>query len=137
MSRLKSYIPTIFLSVIAIIALAIALVSSIDNSTTTETGILTIQLVDIDGTQLDERQIMFGEGEELIRILERSCELNYEYYATMGVFLKRVGYLDIGSSGNLYIGIYIDDVYSNKGISSIKVTDGMTITFKLTDWTLE
>ena len=137
MSRLKGYIPTIFLSIVAIIALAIALVSSIDNSTTTETGVLTIQLVDIDGTQLDERQIMFEEGEKLIRILERSYELNYEYYATMGVFLKRVGNLDIGSSGNLYIGIYIDNVYSNKGITSIEVTDGMTITFKLTDWTLE
>lgn len=137
MNRLKSYIPTIFLSVIAIIALTIALISSIDNSTTTETGILTIQLVDIDGTQLNERQIMFEEGEKLINILERSYELNYEYYATMGVFLKRIGYLDIGSSGDLYIGFYIDNVYSNKGISSIEVKDGMTITFKLTDWTLE
>lgn len=135
-NKLKPYVGNIALA-LASLVIIIIIVLNVFNSTTTETGIVTIQFEDLNGEVIAERNIMFVEDETMMNILERSFAMNYEYSASFGVFLKTIGPLDARYTENVYIGIYIDGAYSNVGISQIVPKDGMIITFSLIDWTLE
>ena len=91
-------------------------------------GTINIKLYDIDEKLISDKNIGYKENDKLIDVLER----NYTVRTSTSVY----GYilLDIDEIKTdfktTYIAIYVDDKYSNVGISGIVLYDGMRLTLK-------
>ncbi len=91
-------------------------------------GTVNIKLYDIDEKLISDKNIGYNEDEKLIDLLEK----NYKVRTSTSIY----GYilLDIDDIKTdfktTYIAIYVDDNYSNVGISGIVLYDGMRIAFK-------
>jgi hypothetical protein len=91
-------------------------------------GTVNIKLYDIDEKLISDKNIGYNEDEKLIDLLEK----NYKVRTSTSIY----GYilLDIDDIKTdfktTYIAIYVDDNYSNVGISGIILYDGMRIAFK-------
>ncbi len=91
-------------------------------------GTVNIKLYDIDEKLISDKNIGYKEDEKLIDLLEK----NYKVRTSTSIY----GYilLDIDDIKTdfktTYIAIYVDDNYSNVGISGIVLYDGMRIAFK-------
>ncbi len=91
-------------------------------------GTVNIKLYDIDEKLISDKNIGYKEDEKFIDLLER----NYKIRTSTSIY----GYilLDIDDIKTdfktTYIAIYVDDNYSNVGISGIVLYDGMRIAFK-------
>lgn len=91
-------------------------------------GTINIKIYDINNDLVSDKDIEFKKDDKFIDILEN----NYKIRTSIGTY----GYilLDIEEIKTdfrtTYIAIYIDDKYSNVGISGIILYDGMKVSFK-------
>ncbi len=91
-------------------------------------GTVNIKLYNIDEKLISDKNIGYKEDEKRIDLLEK----NYKVRTSTSIY----GYilLDIDDIKTdfktTYIAIYVDDNYSNVGISGIILYDGMRIAFK-------
>ena len=91
-------------------------------------GTLNIKVYDIDEKLLSDKDISFKKDDKLINILEDNYTIRTST-STYGYILLDLDELKTDFK-TTYIAIYVDDKYSNYGISGIKLYDGMRISFK-------
>lgn len=94
-------------------------------------GTITITLEAIDNNILSTKEFEFSEDDTLFEILINNYQVKYE--DTMyGKLIYDIDDLKTDFS-NTYIAIYVDNTYSNVGISSIPLYDKENILFKEED----
>ena len=110
---------------------AILIIKHIDKERTVAKaqGTITIELVDLDNNKTN-KEFKYYEGDTLWSIIEKNYEVNYAT-TQYGVFLYDID--NIKTDGiHTYIAIYLDDVYSSRGISYIELKDGLVISLRET-----
>ena len=108
---------------------AILIIKHIDKEKTIAKaqGTITIELVDLDNNKTS-KEFKYYEGDTLWSIMEKNYEVRYTT-TQYGIFLYDID--EIKTDGiHTYIAIYLDDVYSSKGISYIELKDGLLISLR-------
>lgn len=119
---------------IAVVVIAIAVTSVIiynksKTPTADDSGGVTVELVDVDGN-VTAKQLEFKEGYTLEQLLSENFVLTYKDDKYGSLLL---GIDDIQTDfETTYIAIYINGEYSNYGLSSIKLEEGNTYSFRET-----
>ena len=90
---------------------------------------INIIITDRNGNILNDDKIL-THSKSLIEVLEENYEIRYEREG-VGIFLYDIGPIKT-DKWNSYIGIYVNDKYSNYGIDKINLYDGIKIEFRET-----
>lgn len=89
---------------------------------------INIKLYDINEVLISNKDIIVKKDEKLLDVLNNNYTIRTSM-STYGAVIYDID--DIKTDFNTtYIAIYVDDKYSNVGISYINIYDGMRITFK-------
>lgn len=103
------------------------IVNNINNKRENEANI-NISLYDINDELISSKDIIAKKDDKLLDILNN----NYKIRTSESIYGAIIYDIDEIKTDfkNTYIAIYVDDKYSNVGISGIKIYDGMKISFK-------
>ena len=124
---MRKLIIKIIISLI-LIGIAIGTFFIVNNISNNESGTLNIKIYDINDNMLSNKDIGFKKEDKLIDILNNNYNIRTTN-STYGIVLLDIDNVKTDFKTN-YIAIYIDDKYSNYGVSSIKLYNGMRISFK-------
>ncbi len=111
-----------------LIGIAIGTFFIINNISNSGSGTLNIKVYDINENIVSDKDIEFKKEDKLIDILENNYQIRTSN-STYGIVLYDIDDIKTDFT-TTYIAIYIDDKYSNYGVSGIKLYDGMRISFK-------
>ena len=111
-----------------LIGIAIGTFFIINNISNSGSGTLNIKVYDINENMVSDKDIEFKKEDKLIDILENNYQIRTSN-STYGIVLYDIDDIKTDFT-TTYIAIYIDDKYSNYGVSGIKLYDGMRISFK-------
>ena len=111
-----------------LIGIAIGTFFIINHISNSGSGRINIKVYDINETMVSDKDIEFKKDDKLIDLLEKNYTIRTSS-STYGLILYDIDSIKTDFT-TTYIAIYIDDKYSNYGISSIKLYDGMRISFK-------
>ncbi len=115
--------------VVLIAVSSVIIYNKLHNPTADVGGGVTVELVDLEGN-VKVKQLDFEEGYTLERLMSENYKLTYkdDQYGTL-----LLGIDDIQTDFvTTYIAIYIDEEYSNYGLSSIQLKEGSTYSFRET-----
>ena len=136
MSRIKSFLRSNWMKAILVMVALVAVglvLRGFNGGFAKHDGELTIEIKDIDGTELDSKNIKFYEGDSLIKLIEDNFEVEYDD-GEWGIFINKIGDIDSASGNTLFIEFIINGVQAPEGVGDTTPEDGVIITFKLTDW---
>lgn len=91
-------------------------------------GTINIKIYDINNDLVSDKDIEFKNDDKFIDILEKNYTIRTSI-STYGYILYDIDEIKTDFK-TTYIAIYIDDKYSNVGISGIILYDGMKVSFK-------
>ena len=111
-----------------LIGIAIGTFFIINHISNSGSGRINIKVYDINETMVSDKDIEFKKDDKLIDLLEKNYTIRTSS-SKYGLILYDIDSIKTDFT-TTYIAIYIDDKYSNYGISSIKLYDGMRISFK-------
>lgn len=111
-----------------LIGIAIGTFFIINHISNSGSGRINIKVYDINETMVSDKDIEFKKDDKLIDLLEKNYTIRTSS-STYGLILYDIDSIKTDFT-TTYIAIFIDDKYSNYGISSIKLYDGMRISFK-------
>ena len=111
-----------------LIGIAIGTFFIINNISSSGSGTLNIKVYDINENMVSDKDIEFKKEDKLIDILENNYQIRTSN-SIYGIVLYDIDDIKTDFT-TTYIAIYIDDKYSNYGVSGIKLYDGMRISFK-------
>ncbi len=111
-----------------LIGIAIGTFFIINNISNSGSGTLNIKVYDINENIVSDKDIEFKKEDKFIDILENNYQIRTSN-STYGIVLYDIDDIKTDFT-TTYIAIYIDDKYSNYGVSGIKLYDGMRISFK-------
>lgn len=120
---------TIVLLIIATVVLVVTNKINKDKSTAKVEGTITIELVNIDGIK-ESKDIDFKKGDTVWSLIKDNYEVRYDN-STYGIVLYDINDIKTDFT-NEYIAIYVDDKYSNVGISYIEIKDGLVVSLRET-----
>jgi len=103
------------------------IVNNINNKRENEANI-NISLYDINDELISSKDIIAKKDDKLLDILNNNYRIRTSE-STYGAIIYDIDEIKTDFK-NTYIAIYVDDKYSNVGISGIKIYDGMKISFK-------
>mgnify|MGYP006916092309 FL=1 len=139
-AKTKSLIIKIVISLVILVA-AILTVHFInkkikDNSKSKSDGVITVIVIDVNEIEVSHEDLSFSKDDTLWDILLDfyGDTLVYEENELYGI--KLLGICNINTDFvNSYLALYVNDGYSNYGISSIPLEDGMVL--KIIETTLK
>lgn len=111
-----------------LIGIAIGTFFIINNISNSGSGTLNIKVYDINENMVSDKDIEFKKEDKLIDILENNYQIRTSN-SIYGIVLYDIDDIKTDFT-TTYIAIYIDNKYSNYGVSGIKLYDGMRISFK-------
>ena len=111
-----------------LIGIAIGTFFIINHISNSGSGRINIKVYDINETMVSDKDIEFKRDDKLIDLLEKNYTIRTSS-SKYGLILYDIDSIKTDFT-TTYIAIYIDDKYSNYCISSIKLYDGMRISFK-------
>ena len=127
----KKLILSIVVSVVVCAVLALCVVLGSKVFTPNYDGKIIVEVVDKDGTVIEDKKIKFDAGDTLIELVKE----NFENVSISGEgewqMIDSIESIKNEADWSYYISIYVDDVESPVGIASIEFVDGTKISFKL------
>ena len=127
----KKLILGIVVSVVVCAVLAVCVVFGSKVFTPNYDGKIIVEVVDKDGTVIEDKKIKFDAGDTLIELVKE----NFENVSISGEgewqMIDSIESIKNEADWSYYISIYVDDVESPVGIASIEFVDGTKISFKL------
>jgi len=126
----KNIIINITLSIIALVAIALAVIVILKRPTSEEAGQIKIELIDIDKNIISEKTHPLESNDTLFKILDTNYEVLYEVSA-YGKFLTKIDNLVAPKDGSTFIRIEINGEISTVGVDGIKLKNNDTITFRI------
>jgi len=103
------------------------IVNNINNKRENEANI-NISLYDINDELISSKDIVAKKDDKLLDVLNNNYKIRTSE-SIYGAIIYDINEIKTDFK-NTYIAIYVDDKYSNVGISGIKIYDGMKISFK-------
>ena len=126
---MKQNFKKIVLTVLALVVLAVGGMSLSKSFSSTSTGSITVELVELDGTKRT-KEIEFNEGDELVTLLEA----NYENVVVENGMIMSIDTFTTAEDWSTFISILVDNEMSMVGILEIEYSDGTKITFEMTEY---
>ena len=126
----KNIIINITLSIIALVAIVVAVVIILKRPVSEEPGQIQIELIDIDKNIISKKTFQFEPNDTLFKILDSNYEVSYEVSA-YGKFLTKIDDLVAPKDGSTFIRIEINGEIATVGIDGIKLENNHTITFRI------
>ena len=127
----KKLILSLVVSVAARAILALCIVLGSKVFTPNYAGKITVEVVDKDGSMVEEKVIKFNEGDALINLVKDNFDNVVISSEGESPMIDSIETIKNEADWSYYICIYVNDVESPVGIASIEFTDGMKISFKL------
>ncbi len=121
----KGFSKKIIVSILAIVVVIGAIFFLKKPSAAKFDGTVEIEIVDIKGKQINNKEIGYKEGDTLVTLVED----NFENVKIQDGFLYTIDALTTPDDWSTFIAIYVDDKMSEVGISEIELKDGEKISF--------
>ena len=126
----KNLFLKIILSVVALGIIVLCVFLLKDSFKPTYDGVITVEVVGVDGTLLKEKEISFNEGDLLTELV--SNNFNNVVYDN-GMIIAIEDYIT-PADWSTFLSIYVDDEMSMVGLSDIIFKDGTKISFIITEY---
>lgn len=126
----KKLILKIVLSVIALGVVVLCVVLLRNSFKPDYDGIITVEVIDLDGAVIKEKEIEFKENDQLMNLIKDNFN-NVTYQN--GMILSIEDY-NTPSDWSTFLSIYVDDEMSMVGLADIVFTDGTKISLIITEY---
>lgn len=125
MNNKKSKLLKTVISIVAVILLVVCGLIATKSFNAKEEGLIKIEVVDINGTLIKEKDVKFKEGDSIIDLVNSSFD---------GVIFENTMIMEIEGiktpeDWSTFISIYVNDEMSMVGISEIQFKSGDKISF--------
>ena len=121
---------TIVLSLVALIVLVIACVMVSKHYASQNNGHILVELIDLEGTTVLEKNIQFKKGDTLQYLLEDHFE---NVVIDTGMIMSIESFTN-APDWSTFISIYVNGEMSMVGLLDIEFVDGTTISFVMTEY---
>ena len=91
-------------------------------------GHMTVIVIDIDGNEVENKVLEYDEGATTWDTLYNAFKdtIDYKEDHTYGVKLLAICGIETDFV-NTYLALYVNDVYSNRGLTTMELVDGMVL----------
>lgn len=117
-------------SIIAVIVLVVGGLFLRNIFVSQSDGNIKVEIVNVEGTTIHEKDISFQEGDKLVSLLED----NFDNVVVDNGMLMSIDTLTTPDDWSEFICIYVNDEMSQVGILEIPYTDGTKISFVMTQY---
>lgn len=93
-------------------------------------GHITVELIDLNGKKLIEKEISFSEGDQLLTLLES----NFDNVKFENGMLLNIEDYETPDDWSTFLSIYVDDEMSMVGVPEIQYKDGTKISLIITEY---
>lgn len=121
----KKTIFTTCLACVAIIGLGVASYFLYDHFTPNEDGTIDVEIINLEGNKINEKEIPFNNEDSLVSLLET----NFDNVVIEDGMIMSIDALTTPDDWSTFICIYVDNEMSDVGILDIQFTDGTLISF--------
>ena len=125
MENKKGFSNKIVISIIALVVIVGAIFIIKNPFASSVDGTIEVEIVDIDGQQINDKKIGYNTGDKLVDLLEK----NFDNVDVQDGFLYSIDTLTTPEDWSTWICIYVDDTMSEVGIEEIQFEDGTKISF--------
>lgn len=123
----------IVLTIAALVVLVLGGMIFSKTFSSTSDGSITVELVELDGNLKSSKEIEFETGDKLLTLIEE----NYENVVVQNGMIMSIDTFTTASDWSTFISIDVNGEASMVGLNEIKYEDGMTISFKMTEFIYE
>ena len=120
----------IVLSVIALSAVVLCVVLLHNSFKPDYDGIITVEVVDLDGSIVKTKEIEFKENDELMKLIEE----NFNNVTYQNGMIMSIEDYNTPSDWSTFLSIYVNDVMSMIGLADIAFVDGTKISLIITEY---
>ena len=126
----KKLILKIVLSVVALGLIALSVYLLKDSFKPSYDGIIIVEVIDLDGSVIKEKEILFKEQDLLVDLISYNFE-NVTYNDGMIMSIEN---FTTPADWSKFISIYVNDEMSNVGLKDIVFVDGTKISLIVTEF---
>ena len=123
----------IVLTIAALVVLVLGGMIFSKTFSSTSDGSITVELVELDGSLKSSKEIEFETGDQLLTLIEE----NYENVVVENGMIMSIDTFTTASDWSTFISIDVNGEASMVGLNEIEYEDGMTISFKMTEFIYE
>lgn len=129
----KKLILKIALSVVALGAVVLCVVLLHNSFKSDYDGIITVEVVALDGTTIKEKELEFKEGDLLMDLIED----NFENVTYQNGMIMSIEDYQTPADWSTFLSIYVNDEMSMVGLADIEFTSGTKISIIITEYISE
>ena len=126
----KNLILKIVLSVIALGAVVLCVVLLHNSFKPDYDGIITVEVIDLDGSVINKKEIEFKENDQLMNLIED----NFNNVTYQNGMIMSVEDYNTPSDWSTFLSIYVNEEMSPVGLADIVFTDGTKISLIITEY---
>ena len=126
----KNLILKIVLSVIALGAVVLCVILLHNSFKPDYDGIITVEVIDLDGSVINKKEIEFKENDQLMNLIED----NFNNVTYQNGMIMSVEDYNTPSDWSTFLSIYVNDEMSPVGLADIVFTDGTKISLIITEY---
>lgn len=126
----KNLILKIVLSVVALGVLVVCAVLLHNSFKPDYDGIITVEVIDLDGSIIEKKEIEFKENDQLMNLIED----NFNNVTYQNGMIMSVEDYNTPSDWSTFLSIYVDDEMSQVGLADIVFIDGTKISLIITEY---
>lgn len=133
MKNKKKLILTTILSVVCVVVLILGFILVNNHFKSVSDGEIRITLVDLEKNTISDKKIEFKEGDTIDMILKE----NYDNVVFENGMIMSIESMTTAPDWSYFISIYVNGEMSQVGLFDIPFTDGMWISFEMTEFVYE
>lgn len=128
MEKLKSS-KKLIVSIVAVVVIVCGIFLAKNAFSPKYDGTMKVEIVDMSGKTINEKDIQFNEGDKLVTLLDE----NFDNVKVENVMLYTIDQLTTPEDWSSFICIYVNDEMSEVGIEEIQFEDGTVLSFRDTE----
>lgn len=133
MKNKKKLILTTILSVVCVVVLILGFILVNNHFKSVSDGEIRITLVDLEKNTISDKKIEFKEGDTIDMILKE----NYDNVVFENGMIMSIESMTTAPDWSYFISIYVNGEMSQVGLFDIPFTDGMWLSFEMTEFVYE
>ena len=126
----KKFILKSILSVVALGVIVLCLVLLHNSFKPDYDGIVTVEVIDLDGSIIKKKEIEFKENDQLMNLIEN----NFNNVTYQNGMIMSIEDYNTPSDWSTFLSIYVDDEMSMVGLADIVFIDGTKISLIITEY---
>ena len=126
----KNFILKSILSVVALGLIVLCVVLLHNSFKPDYDGIVTVEVIDLDGSIIKKKEIEFKENDQLMNLIEN----NFNNVTYQNGMIMSIEDYNTPSDWSTFLSIYVDDEMSMVGLADIVFIDGTKISLIITEY---